>query len=193
MNINIPRELSDYTHNKQAGIRSRQLILILGWIVIIAFIGTPTFFIVGKPTIGVLCLVIAFLAAFTNIWLARKKRVRKCPRCYKPMDVLDVNWSSNDYIGVKRKFPGIILGADGLVYNAKARDGAGHNAPQTVFVIEQLLQRWSICHKCKLCFCTVEIVPDEVYKTQKTANWEKTQDLIKSDPEAVEMKKIHKL
>jgi len=196
MRIDLPEELSAYTRETSAESKALAVSRLFGVLVLVGLIGTPVSFFLGRPDLGILCLALGFASAVGLIIKQNKRHSRKCPRCHKPMDVLDVGWSSETYTGAKRKYPGVIMGADGSVYYARSRRSTvGGSGGSVVYTIEQFMQRWCACHNCKVCFLSDEIAreEDEMYKTQKSKKWRQAQELIQSDPDAVSEGKIFKL
>ncbi|MDP6635970.1 MAG: hypothetical protein QGG42_13815 [Phycisphaerae bacterium] len=192
MPIEQPDQLSGYKRDSAAEFKALLPARILGPVILLSFIGTPIAFVLARPIAGIVCIVVCLSSAVALVFLGGKNRTRRCPQCGAPADTVDIGLSCEQYNGSKRRYPGVIIGADEQVYYAHSRKSSGGSGG-VMYVIGQLKRRWCACGECEVCFLAVEVLREEVYKTNDSKKWKQACELVKSDPEAIEAKKVFQL
>jgi hypothetical protein len=186
MTISQPSELAAYRRDREAESAALRPFRVLGPVVLTAFTVTLLACFSGFYKTATAAFLVMFPGALLMIFLGRKRRVHRCRRCHEPTETVEVAWPSREYTGWRRKWPGLIWGADGHVYLAGTRS-TGHRTAS--YVIDALKQRWCFCLRCRLCFLAVE-ASTEIYKTEHHKKWKQAAALLRSDPEAVSARKL---
>jgi hypothetical protein len=188
MSIEPPAELEGYGQDPVAGRKARFAECLLRWAAIVSFIGMPVSGIIRSPAGFLACFAICITSAVLSARLFGRKSRRKCPRCRKPMEHIEIPWSIAEWERSGKKTSHPIKGGDNNIYcggvmrpsGGKARGGS------RLHMIYALKQRWYVCEKCRLCYLGIESRSVSVFSNISKERWKEAVEIVKSDSEPIE-------
>ncbi|MBN1782921.1 hypothetical protein JW948_17440 [bacterium] len=184
MRINPPPELSDYRYDEEAGSRSALLPRIIGWLSFLCLsAAVAALFFLKSGKTAVMGLFFGFMVLFTvYIVLKVAKGRARCSRCGRPMEMLDVQYTHEQWKQVMQyDLVGGYRGADGFLYSDDKERRSG-SAPH--YMIHAHLQTWSACHECRRTFLKTKYWRETPFTTIDENEYQEAKRSVLSDPGA---------
>jgi hypothetical protein len=187
MSIEPPTELEGYRQDPVAGRNARFAECLFRWTAIVSFIGMPVFGIVGSPVGFLACFAMCITSALLSARFFGRKGIRKCPRCWKPMEYIDSPWSVSEWERSGKKTLHPIKGGDNNMYCSGVMRPSGGKARggSRLHMIYALRQRWYVCQQCRLCYLGIANRHVSVFSNVSKERWKEAVQVVTSESEPI--------